>query len=149
MKTKEIPLIEFDPVKLTEDQTKKLFGLLLNKDKEKDIEALDDELSRSFFCQILIKRVHGYNLPFRFTNFFILASMLTFVNNPGKVMFLLRICYQYWKKTGCFDFNLDTWSRDIFPFGVPSEEYYNFWWDNQKYPGAPLGNLVDIASFWS
>lgn len=149
LKLPEVPEINFqndDFVHLSEEQAKLLVQLGFNLDKEKPIE--ESELSREFVPQMLSKRLAAYNLPFSFTDLFLLASMVTWVTNPGKVMILLRMCYQLYKKKGTACFNLDVWCKELFPGGVPSDKALQEYWDSQKHPEAPLGNLLDLEDNW-
>lgn len=145
---KEIPTFKFKSIPLSEDQSEFLIRLATNLQMENWIDDLNDTLKKEFLCQILMKRIKAYNLPFRISNFFFMISVSTFADNPGKAMIMLRLCYQHWKKTGCTDFNLDVWCKDMFPLGIPSEESMQEWWDSQKDSKAPLGNLVDDYNNW-
>jgi len=71
------------------------------------------------------------------------------VNNPGKVIMLLWLCHQEYKKSGKDYFTASDWGYNIFPMGVPTEEDQCDWWDSQKSAGEPLGNMVNNPEYWS
>lgn len=123
--------------------------LMLKKKSDVEIALIDDkEISNDFGSQILLKRIESYNLPFMISNLFYIMSVETWVKNPGKVMMLLRLLYQEWKKSGKQYFNLEDWTLIFFPYGVPTDEEQEKWWDSQKSFDEPLGNMVDNSSYW-
>lgn len=142
----KIPEFTFEPKPLDEAASENIFSLLIKRDAETPLESSD--LAKEFLAQVLLKRVVAYGLPFKFTDFFFIASIVTFVDNPGKIMALLRLCWQHWRDTNNTNFNLNYWVSEMFPWGIPSDSEIQKWWDSQKSPGAPLGNLVDDASLW-
>jgi len=117
----KIQEFKFKGSPLTEEQTKHCLGLLISKGSDcplgEDTEGLKDEL----LAQIFLKRIEVYELPFKVSTYFFLMSLMTTFTNPGKVMILLRLCYQEHLKTGCSYFDIETWC-DMFSFGPPTEE---------------------------
>jgi len=73
--------------------------------------------------------------------------LMTFLDSPGKVMLLLRLCYQYHKKSGKTYLNIDDWAM-IFPFGTPTEDEFNQMWESQKLYGERPDNMVDYVEYW-
>jgi hypothetical protein len=75
-------------------------------------------------------------------------SMITFASNPGRIMILLRLCWQQYMKNGTKLFDFNTWATDMFPWGVPTEQELEVMWDSQKAAEQPLGNLLDNEDVW-
>lgn len=152
MKSKEmtisnIPTFEFKGQKLTNENIMTLMGLLNNSGEvplEKDIQ-----LASIFLPKIFLVRIKGYGLKFNVSNYFMAMSILTFVDNPGKTMLLLRLAYQYWKKTNKEYLSIKEWC-EIFPWGTPTEEELKQMWDSQKCSREGFGsdNLLDKAELW-
>jgi hypothetical protein len=144
----EIPNLTFEPTPLSKEASEQIMTMLMVVNSGKEVALEQSSLNQEFLAQVLLKRIKAYKLPFTFTDMFFLASVLTFVDVPGKVMALLRICWQHWKKSGKTEFNLFCWCSELFPHGVPSDSDLQSWWDSQKDNNAPLGNLVDRSDLW-
>jgi len=132
---------------LTQDETKLFITMCLSKQKDTSLES-DSLLSSEFLAKILIKRIKAYKLPFNISAMFFFVSINTAFTNPGKIMILLWLAYQYYKKNQVPFLSLNEWTA-IFPFGVPTEEELQRMWESQKAPGAPMGNLLDDIRTWN
>jgi hypothetical protein len=142
-----IPEFEFKGQPLTEEQSKGFIGMFLNRNKEKPLKE-DDRIRDEFPTQIFLKRISAYELGFEVSNFFFAMSMMTFATNPGKIMLLLRLCYQYHKKTRKTMLGINEWG-EMFPWGTPTEEEMESMWDSQKKMGEPVGgNMLDNPKYW-
>lgn len=115
--------------------------------KEGKLTDAPPEIAKTMPVQIFLKRLEVYGLKFSVSEFFMCMSMLTMVRTPGDTMILLRLCYQYWKKTGKEFLTVADWC-EMFPMGTPTEEERRVMWDSQKDANQPLGNMVDNMEFW-
>lgn len=145
---KTIPEFTFKGELLKKENMELMASLFLNKSKERHLDK--SEISDEFLAQIILKRIEVYSLKFTITDFFFIMCLSTFAVNPGKIMILLRLCYQYWLQTkkellGIEDFG------NMFPWGTPSEEELKEMWDSQKYYERKTGsdNLLDYVENWS
>jgi len=148
---KKIPKFTFEGRRMTEEEIRTLMKLAMAvKDNPKIEKPLDedDKLSEDFSTQVFCKRIEFYKLSFMVSNFFLVFSLTCWVDNPGKIMMLLRLVYQEWKKTGKTYFDLNDLCMVIFPLGFPTEEEQRSWWDSQKASDEPLGNMVDNPEYW-
>lgn len=145
----QIPYLRFEPQPLSDKNMELIMCMLQGAKAGKETPLEDSSLAKEFLSQVLLKRISAYQLPFSFTDFFLLASFVTFVDSPGNIMALLRLCWQHWQESGETEFNIHCWCSNLFPYGTPSESDLKIWWDSQKSENAPLGNLVDIAELWS
>ena len=143
----QIPEFSFEGRPLTQEESAFFIKLSLNADKEKNLK--ESSINKEFLAQVLLKRIQGYNLKFEISDFFFIISVLCFANNPGKIMILLRLCFQYWLKTERSFLGISEWV-DIFPSGVPTEKELEQMWDSQKFSeaGVMTDNLVDCPSLW-
>lgn len=146
--TLKIPEFTFEPQHLDEQCSRVIVHLIVTAQKGEEVLLEDAEVAQEFLAQVLLKRISGYGLPFKITNLFFIASVITFANNPGKIMGLLWLCRQEWQKTRRTIFDITCWCEAMFPHGVPSEADIRKWWDSQKDNDAPLGNLVDNVKLW-
>lgn len=144
--TTNFPTFTFIGQPLTKEQSHYFISLVLNKSKELPLKHSQPDLKNIPLSQILLKRIEHYPLPFEITDFFMLISILTFVNSPGNIMILLRLCYQYFKKTNKSLLNIEDWSN-IFPFGYPTTQELNQMWLSQKLPNN--NNMVDYPELWT
>ena len=145
-----IPEFSFKGKQLTEEQCQIFLGLVMAKEKE--IPLGESEIASDFGAKILLKRLECYNLPFVITDFFYGMSTITFVDRPGVVMILLRLCWQEWKKNGTDYFGIEIWANKMFPWGVPENKELETMWDSQK--GFACGlekmdNLLDSPEAWT
>lgn len=142
---------EFMGRRLTEEEMRQILGMHLHSTSERLLED-SPSLADQFLAKILIKRLQAYSLPFTITDLFFVASLLTFVDRPGLVMILLRLCYQCWKRTGQTRFGIESWSVELFPFGVPTEQDCETYWESQKgswgVGGIGHDNLLDDPENW-
>lgn len=143
----EFPKLTFEGRKLNSEETEKVARILLSAQNHPVIEmplAYDSSLREEFLAQVFLKRVTGYQLHFNITNVFFLLSMICFLNSPGKVMLLLRMCFEYAEEHHKTLLNASDWVY-MFPWGVPSEEEWEQMWDSQKQDGL---NMVDNIMYW-
>jgi len=140
------PEFKFNGRQLKEKESKMLLSLMLSTDNEKSLKD-DEELANEFASKIILKRINAYDLKFEISNFFLIMSIVTFATSPGNLMILLRLCYQYWKKTNKSLLNVADWAN-IFPMGVPTNEELIQMWDSQKHQNEPLSNMVDNVVYW-
>jgi len=145
-----ITLDKLEPRPLTQEESERFMKMYLCKEDMEKPLGDDAEAREMFLAKILLKRIEAYKLRFKMTNFFFLASVVTFADNPGKAMLLLRECYNHNKKYGNDLFDIDTWAH-MFPDGVPTEESMSKAWDLQKCePGgwAETDNTLDKPDTW-
>jgi hypothetical protein len=149
---KTIPEFKFQGQPLSEEQTKDLQGILSFLKMGKGVMEIpfdqDEDFKNEFIGKMVAKRLEAYQLPFTMSNLFLGMSVHTWVNNPGKIMMLLRLAYQEWKDTGKEYFTIEDWASSFFPMGTPTEEEQSQWWNSQKDPESPLGNMVDNPEYW-
>jgi len=145
---KQIPEFHFQGHRLTKENSERLIQFILAANKDVLLSETE-EIAKTFLAQIFLKRIAGYKLPYTVTTAFFMMSMLTFVDRPGNVMILLWLCHQYFKKTGKVKLGIAEWV-DIFPWGTPTKEEREKWWDSQKIkPEERVGlNLVDLPEMW-
>jgi len=151
---KRIPEFQFRGSPLSEDNTVRLLDMALttlNKPElEKPIEQ-DEVLKTVFGAQIAVKRISVWELPFNISNFFFIASVMTFVNSPGMVVAMLWLAKCYAEKNKKTYLNLSDWC-ELFPAGTPTEQECSDWWDSQKIPfeerTTTNDNLVDVRELW-
>ena len=149
----EVPKFEFVGRELETEEMDIYLSILLNKDKEVNFERDGTLMQQCHFpCQILLKRKVAYKLPIQIGNFFMLMSLLTFINSPAHVVLLLWLCLQYYKKTGKTFLGAEEWG-EIFPNGPPSNEELNMMWASQKHKTDADGsfsdiNLLDVHALW-
>ena len=159
---------DFTPVQLGEESCKLLMQFsIVKKETELRFESDNDNNLDSvipnemrFLILILLKRIKHLNLPFIVTDYFILMSIVSFADNPGKIMILLRMMYDHYRNNphlianqgkrivrddgkDVMIFNHDKWCMDMFPNGVPAEKDLNRIWDNQKVKEFDTRNLTD------
>ena len=146
----QIPEFKFKGQNLSEIDSKSLTMMLIATDKNEVEMPLDKDpdFSGDFPSQIFLKRINAYELPFSVSNLFFAISLKTWADNPGKVMMLLRLVYQEWKRTGQTYFTLSDWAEKFFPFGTPSDNEQEQWWNSQKNENEPLKNMVDNQKYW-
>lgn len=148
---KEFPKFTFKGAPMTDKQSELFISLLMNKGSEIDVrDSRSEDLKKAFPVQVLLTRVEVYKLPFVFTDMFILTCMsMDIMQTPGKVMLLLRLCYQTWKEIGFTVFNVEVFAK-MFPWGVPTEQEWKSMWDSQKCDRNEnvTDNLVDDVKYW-
>lgn len=136
-----------------DDEIKDQLMKLETMGHEFPLAEADDELTGLFPCQILLKRIEGYKLPFSFTNKFIIASgLLGLLDTPGNVMILLRYALQDYsdseQKYGGFDYKR---FKHMFKT-IPTKEELHTYWDLQKVTSDEhhsfSDNLVDDVRLW-
>lgn len=144
----ELPDFLFKGQPLTREQSGHFMSLYMNKESEEALQ--DSKLANEFLSQVLLKRVRALELPFTFTDFFLIMSIDCFVDRPGMIIILLRLCYQLWKDKGVTHFGIDQWAI-MFPFGCPSAQDLDKYWDSQKFverKSPASDNLLDYSCFW-
>jgi hypothetical protein len=141
-----IPEFKFKGEPLTDEGMKTLTSLLMSTSNEKPLNE-EEGLSTDFSAQMLLKRIEAYGLKFQISNFFLVASVLTFCNNPAKLMILLWEAHKYSKKSGKNLLTAEDWCH-MFPDGPPTDDECHAFWDSQKAEGEPLGNMLDNAKYW-
>ena len=141
-----IPEFKYKGEPLNAESIKLVTAMLLNRDKEEEASK-DTVLKDTFFMQMIRKRIEAYSLPFKLSNFFIGASLMSFVDSPAKVMILLWLSHMHAKKTGTDYLDIKEWCM-LFPMGTPSDEELRIMWDSQKCPNSPLGNMLDDYKNW-
>ena len=141
-----VPEFKFQGQPLTEETMRMVTGMLMNTKNEKPLPE-EEDLKTDFSTQMLLKRIEGYGLKFMISNFFLAASVLTFADNPGKLMILLWETNKYHKRTGKDFIGIEDWCL-IFPDGTPSDDDMKTFWDSQKSDEDPLGNMLDNGSYW-
>ncbi len=146
---KSVPEFKFKGVPLCDENVKLLRDLIMNKSKEKPLN--ESELSKDGASQIFLKRIKVYDLKFMVTDFFFAICMEIFINNPAKIIMLLKLCYQYWRDHGTTILNIETFCK-MFPFGTPSDDELKVMWVYQKWPDHPddcfSDNLLDYPESW-
>lgn len=143
MNLPKIPKFEFKGKPLTQKQAKLFVTLLFKKDTEEPINI--SSLKNEFSAKILIKRIEVYKLKFNISDMFLIMSIETFIDNPAKLIILLRLCYQHWQKTNQTFLNINEWAN-IFPWGIPTEQELHNMWKSQKHP--EYNNLLDYPFSW-
>lgn len=144
----KIPIFGFKGEPLSKENSEYLISLFLNQKNEKSLDQIT--LKDEFLSQIFLKRIKVYNLKFVISDFFFVICLLTFVRDPGKVMILLRLCYQYWKMTGKNFIGINDFA-EMFPFGTPSNQELKKIWESQKrknYKSGESDNLLDYPELW-
>jgi hypothetical protein len=140
-----IPEFKFKGEPLSRKESEQLLVMIMNKNKEKDISENKD-LSEVFTVKIFLKRKDAFNLPFSITDFFVGMSS-KFLGKPGTAITLLWLCFCYYKKTGKRLLDINDWCL-MFPWGLPTDKELEAFWDSQKGPEEPLGNMIDNPEYW-
>ena len=145
----KVPEFKFSGVPMTEEQSGQFMMLVLNKNKDEVLSAKSEITGQSALIQIFLKRIEAYKLPFKVSEMFMIMSLMTFVDRPGNVMILLRLCYQYYMKTKTEMLGISEWA-ELFPMGVPSDKELEQMWDSQKSRGGEFftGNMLDNPKVW-
>lgn len=146
---KNIPEFKFKGEPLSNENTQRYMSVYMVKEKQKLLN--ESNFRDEFIAKIFLKRIEVYELKFMVTDFFFAMCIATFVNTPGRVMILLRLCYQYWKNTGKEIIDIDDFAY-IFPWGTPTESELEQMWNSQKYFDRPENcsdNLLDYPELWS
>jgi len=148
-----IPELEFKGAPLSQEKMKMLLGLLMAsyQSKETPLEK-DSLLMEEFLPKVAEARIRVYPLPFNITNLFLVASVMTFVNSPGMVMGMLWLAKRYYDRTGKKLLGVPEWC-EMFPWGPPTPEECERWWDAQKMPkelrsSLMMDNMVDYPVLW-
>lgn len=142
-----VPEFKFTPKQLTDEQSKNFISLYMSRQNEKLIQEAE-ELKGDFGAKVLIKRLEAYELPFEITDFFYVASVMTFIDRVGVVVIMLRLCWQEWKKMGRTRFDIQAWGETMFPMGVPGEEDLEKMWDSQKGHALGFDNIDNVLDAW-
>ena len=141
-----IPEFTFSGEPLSDNNMGVISGFLLNRDKEEELST-DELLNKEFTTKLVLKRFEAYDLKFKITNFFLVASLTTFADNPAKIMIMLWFAFKYWKRTNKELIGIEDWCH-IFPMGTPTDEELKVMWDSQKGEGEPIGNMLDNSTYW-
>jgi hypothetical protein len=153
---KKLPEFIFKGKQLNPEQSRILLGCIMaTKDASWKESVFDEEptLCNNMAAKIISKRINVYGLAYKLSSSFFAMSLLTMLKTPGDCMILLRLCHQYHKKTGKTFLDINDWC-EMFPFGVPTEDEKQQWWESQKIPyedrpaGSLMDNLVDIPELW-
>ena len=146
---KQVPEFKFKGEPLSEEYSKNFLKLLMAKKNERPLA--ESKLAKDFLAQIFLKRIEGYELKFTVTDFFFAFSATIAFNNPGKVMILLRLCYQYWRDESETLIGIEYFAQ-IFPWGAPTDGELKEMWYSQKYNDRPSDslndNLLDYPELW-
>ena len=142
-----IPQFEFRGQPLSDQNSKFFLNCIINKIHE--ISLIEDkELGEQFLVKVFLKRIKAYDLKFNISNFFFVMSLVTFVDTPANAMILLRLCWQYWKRTRKEFLNIEDWAF-IFPMGTPTQLELKKMWESQKRKDEPIGeNMIDNIKYW-
>ena len=144
-----VPEFTFRSRPMTKEETETFVQLHMSTKPDAVLgETGVEEFENEFLVKIIKKRFEVYKLPFKMTDKFLLMSMMTFAQNPGKIMILLRLCWQKYVENGTKLFDLLVWAQEVFPWGVPTEQELEAMWDSQKAKDQPYGNLIDNPDIW-
>jgi hypothetical protein len=151
-----IPVFQFHGKPLTEKNSEALLSLLMVVRERPESEVpfrQDNRIKDEFLCRVMALRIEHYPLPFDMSNMFVVMSFLCGVDRPGIAMGLLWIAHCQAKKRGKTLLTLHDWC-EIFPWGFPSYEEWEKWWDSQKVMREDMGmqrevNLVDYKEEWN
>jgi hypothetical protein len=137
-----IPKFEFKGQPLTKEQTDIFIKLSFCTD-EKYFED-DQELMQYPIFKIISSKNKSFELNLKISNILIVALEDFFIKgNPGKAMGILWILYcNYNGEMITFK---DAFFR-IFPYGLPTHQEFEIWWDSQK---CNRGKMVDLKNYWS
>lgn len=141
-----VPEFKFKGQPLSQESMALIGKLIISAEQEVELEK-DETLKNEFLRNLIVKRFEVYDLKFKITNFFFIASLITFVANPGKAMIMLWLAFNYWKKTNKEVLGIKEWC-EVFAWGTPSEEELLIMWDSQKAPKEPSGNMLDNKNYW-
>lgn len=123
---------------------------VFNPDNELDPDVKDGKLPVPWICRMIRKRILGEHLKMEITKkaYFLLT---VFTNgNPGNAMFILHKIGNLFEKREAKRWLVTSQviTSSLFPFGIPTEEAWNKWWDGQKVSQDSgkswSDNLVDI-----
>jgi len=144
-----IPEFTFRGTPLTTETMMNITGLIMNSGKEQPLNEAQD-LKGEFAAEMILKRIKAYELKFTISDFFLVASLTTFANNPVKLMIMLWLAFQYHKKTGKDFLGIQEWC-EIFPVGTPNETEMQDMWESQKTesPSGSLVNMLDNVANWA
>jgi hypothetical protein len=112
--------------------------------------ARGDDSEIPFIGRVIRKRILGEKLKIAITQkaYFIIIVLTD--GNPGKAMFILHKIGNLLEKGRTPDWLVTSGvvMSALFPFGVPTEEAWDKWWDEQKVPTNSgrswSDNLVDV-----
>jgi len=138
---------------MDKEQTAAMLQLLLSSKAGRDQPMQDDPMVRDLFhAKVAFKRIETYPLPFQWSSSFFLMSLLTFIKGPAHIMATLWLskCYcEKMDKAKGYMLTIEDWAN-IFPFGAPTQEEFETWWDSQKCErrNGGMDNLVDYVEEW-
>jgi len=144
--TKVFPKFVFKGEPLSKENLLLVINLLMLKDKEVPLDQTEKEMLDSFPVQIFLKRIKAYKLPFTITDFFFSISIMTMCDTPGVLMILLRLCYQYYLKTGKTLLGIEDWAF-MFSESIPTASELDIMWESQKRDSL-IDNMVDDVQYW-
>jgi len=103
-------------------------------DNEFDHDFKDEKIAIPWILRVIRKRIIGENLRIEITEKAYLLLMIITDGNPGKAMFVLHKIGNLFEKGRAQRWlvSSDVITSSLFPFGVPTEEAWDEWWDNQK-----------------
>jgi len=149
MMPKPIPEFIFTGQSLSKENSELYIKLLLYG-REKEAPLGESSIATDSISQIFLKRIKGYKLKFTVTDLFFGFCVELFVDSPGILMILLRLCYQYWRNTGQELIGVEDFAY-IFPCGTPNKDELKEMWESQKYrdhPALSSDNLLDYPELW-
>lgn len=124
---------------MSENDTEILCMLLMSNNRNPVIP----QEQKPFLYQLIEKRLEVV-LKFKINDSRLILFLMQVTETPGKAVMMLWYL-QWWCHTkNMTELDLDTFCRDIFPMGFPSDEDLSKVWNEQKIIGA--GNLVDYTS---
>jgi hypothetical protein len=144
-----IPQFKFRGQQLDKEQSEMCLKLLLTTRHDPSVEKPfqeDVDLMNEFPAKVIAKRIEHYPLPFNITNLFLVMSLFCGFDSPGKWMCLLWIVHNVAKARNQKLFTLENWC-EMFPWGTPTEEEFQTWWDSQKDEHG--NNRVDNPQEWA
>ena len=109
-------------------------------------EELDSENAAKLgpIGQIFESRLRGTGVKVSFWTALFVISLGK--GSPGMAVMWAYAIKRLYEKTGeCVDIRA---FAEAFPVGVPTEEFADLLWDEQKREGAPLGNGLDDRKNW-
>lgn len=122
----------------------------LDPDNGFDTNEEGEKLETPWIIRVIRKRITGENLKIAITKKAYFLLMVITESNPGKAMFTLHKIGNLLEKgrTPKWLVTSEVITSSLFPFGVPTEEAWDKWWDSQKVSRNSgqswSDNLVDV-----
>lgn len=123
-------------VELSDESTQKLISVILNRkeiDEDKEfIESLENKklgIGSAFWLRV--KHCHTYTVTPSLVLYLISDGVLSnFGMSTMMANYLQYVCHEI----GITKIGIEEFCRNVFPWGLPSEEEWNTLWDLQKLP---------------